>query len=124
MDGYQHGFTDYGPAPVHPELNPDYVAQALHLVAGVRSDVPLAIPYALLSALEQAVGTGLEPDGLCAGRGKHAGHLHDSVTLGRFWCTGDPADREPGRSERRRRPDPVPTVGWICASEQIRGPFS
>jgi hypothetical protein len=41
------------------------------------------------------------PKGLCADRAEHPGHLHQSASLGRFWCTGDPADREPGRSERR-----------------------
>jgi len=54
-------------------------------------------------------GTGIgEPapsSGLCADRAEHPGHLHESPSLGRFWCTGDPADREPGRSERRARAD-------------------
>lgn len=45
----------------------------------------------------------LGPLGLCADRTEHPGHLHESPSLGRFWCTGDPADREPGRSERRAR---------------------
>lgn len=48
------------------------------------------------------VGTGHEPDGLCADRGEHRAHLHDSGTLGRFWCTADQSQREPWRSERRR----------------------
>lgn len=48
------------------------------------------------------VGTGNEPDGLCADRGEHRAHLHDSETLGRFWCTADQSQREPWRSERRR----------------------
>lgn len=47
----------------------------------------------------------LGPRGLCADRTEHPGHLHESPSLGRFWCTGDPADREPGRSERRARAD-------------------
>lgn len=49
------------------------------------------------------VGTGREPDGLCAERGEHPAHMHDSVSLGRFWCTADQSQREPGRSEARRR---------------------
>lgn len=49
------------------------------------------------------VGTGNEPDGLCADRGPHKPHLEDSPTLGRFWCTADQSQREPGRSESRRR---------------------
>lgn len=32
-------------------------------------------------------------DGLCGDRSEHPGHLHDSVTLGRLWCTGDPDDQ-------------------------------
>lgn len=44
----------------------------------------------------------LGPEGLCADKSAHTPHLHESPSLGRFWCTGDPADREPGRSERRR----------------------
>lgn len=56
----------------------------------------------LVAALEEAVGTGQEPDGLCADRGEHRAHLHDSETLGRFWCTADQSQREPWRSERRR----------------------
>lgn len=47
-----------------------------------------------------AVGTGREPDGLCADRGPHRAHLHDSPSLGRFWCTANQSQREPGRSER------------------------
>lgn len=46
------------------------------------------------------VGTGHEPDGLCADRTPHRAHLHDSPSLGRFWCTADQGQREPGRSER------------------------
>lgn len=43
------------------------------------------------------------PRGLCGDRAEHAAHIHDSATLGTFWCTADPDDREPGRSERRRQ---------------------
>jgi hypothetical protein len=49
------------------------------------------------------IGTGEEPDGLCDDRDDHRPHLHDSPTLGRFWCTADQDQREPYRSERRRR---------------------
>lgn len=50
----------------------------------------------------EEVGTGREPDGLCGDRSEHAAHMHDSQTLGRFWCTADQSQREPHRSERRR----------------------
>jgi hypothetical protein len=53
------------------------------------------------------------PKGLCADRAEHPGHLHESSSLGRFWCTGDPADREPGRSQRRL------DAGWQCP---VHGP--
>lgn len=59
-------------------------------------------PARLLAALEEAVGTGEEPDGLCGDRSEHRAHLHESPTLGRFWCTADQSQREPWRSERRR----------------------
>lgn len=55
----------------------------------------------------EVVGTGTEPDGLCADRTDHLPHLHDSATLGRFWCTARQSDREPYRSERRRKDNPV-----------------
>lgn len=42
------------------------------------------------------------PDGLCGDRAEHSPHAHHSASLGRFWCTADQAQREPGRSERRR----------------------
>lgn len=45
---------------------------------------------------------GAVPGGLCANREDHAPHVHDSATLGTFWCTADQSQREPGRSERRR----------------------
>jgi hypothetical protein len=41
--------------------------------------------------------------GLCSERDRHEGHVHESATLGVFFCTGDPDDREPMRSERRRQ---------------------
>lgn len=62
----------------------------------------MVTPAALLAALDDAVGTGEEPDGLCADRTDHRPHLHDSATLGRFWCTADQSHREPYRSEARR----------------------
>lgn len=43
------------------------------------------------------------PKGLCGNRDEHAPHKHNSLTLGRFWCTADQMDREPGRSEFRRK---------------------
>lgn len=42
------------------------------------------------------------PVGLCSERGDHVPHVHESLTLGRFWCTADQLTREPGRSERKR----------------------
>jgi hypothetical protein len=45
----------------------------------------------LLTALDDVVGTGEEPDGLCADRSEHRAHLHDSRTLGSFWCTAQRA---------------------------------
>lgn len=56
----------------------------------------------LLSFYEDVIGTGEEPDGLCANKGDHRPHLHDSASLGRFWCTADQSQREPYRSERLR----------------------
>ena len=58
-------------------------------------------PAALLQALEAAVGTGEEPDGLCSNRSDHKPHMHDSATLGRFWCTALQSTREPYASQRR-----------------------
>jgi hypothetical protein len=70
--------------------------------------VIVVTPARFLAALDEAVGTGEEPDGLCADRSEHRAHLHDSASLGRFWCTADQSQREPWRSERRRaaRTDP------------------
>jgi hypothetical protein len=56
-----------------------------------------------LDSQADVIGTGEEPDGLCADREDHRPHLHDSATLGRFWCTADQDQREPYRSEQRRR---------------------
>lgn len=56
----------------------------------------------LLGALDQAVGTGAEPDGLCSSREDHSPHLHTSPSLGVFWCTANQKQREPFRSERAR----------------------
>lgn len=43
------------------------------------------------------------PRGLCGNRDDHHPHIHHSTTLGTFWCTADQSQREPWRSERRRR---------------------
>lgn len=48
------------------------------------------------------VGTGAEPDGLCANRNDHQPHMVRGGSLGTFWCTADQSKREPGRSESRR----------------------
>lgn len=45
----------------------------------------------------------LGPEGLCGDRTEHPAHLHESPSLGRFWCTADQDQREPWRSERRAR---------------------
>ena len=55
----------------------------------------------LLAALDGAVGTGQEPDGLCGDRGEHRAHLVTEGSLAPFWCTADQTAREPGRSQRR-----------------------
>lgn len=49
----------------------------------------------------------LGPEGLCADRTEHPAHLHESPSLGRFWCTADQSQREPWRSERRRAAEVV-----------------
>lgn len=43
--------------------------------------------------------------GHCGAREPHTPHDHVSVTLGAFRCSGDPTEREPYRSEVRRRGD-------------------
>lgn len=40
------------------------------------------------------------PKGLCPWKRRHDGHPYKSLTLGSYFCTGDPDDREPGRSQR------------------------
>lgn len=52
--------------------------------------------------LGSAPRSSLGPEGLCGNRAEHPAHLHESVSLGRFWCTADQSQREPWRSERRR----------------------
>lgn len=58
-------------------------------------------PAALLAALDEVVGTGEEPNGLCGNRAEHTPHLVTEGTLAPFWCTADQSTREPGRSQRR-----------------------
>jgi hypothetical protein len=55
-----------------------------------------------LTEIRRTLRRSAVPDGLCAQRGDHPDHEHTSESLGRFWCTGREADREPGRSERQR----------------------
>ena len=43
------------------------------------------------------------PSGLCANRNDHKPHIHNSNTLGRFWCTADQTTRLPFAAEARRR---------------------
>jgi hypothetical protein len=39
---------------------------------------------------------------LCGNRNDHSPHIHDSGSLGRFWCTADQSTRLPYAAERRR----------------------
>jgi hypothetical protein len=48
-------------------------------------------------------GESLLPRGLCGDRSDHFPHEHISVTLGTFRCSADQSEREPYRSERRKR---------------------
>lgn len=48
-------------------------------------------PERLLAALDAAVGTGEEPEGLCDDTAKHRPHLHDVPGGERIWCTADRA---------------------------------
>lgn len=57
---------------------------------------------AYLAEQEHLIGTGEEPDGLCANRQEHRPHLVTEGSLAPFWCTANQDDREPYRSERRR----------------------
>lgn len=43
------------------------------------------------------------PEGLCGNREDHEPHVHESATLGRFWCSADQSKRLPYAAERRRR---------------------
>lgn len=56
-------------------------------------------PYAF--PVEEARNWGL-PNGLCADREEHEPHTVQTGSLAPFVCSGDPADREPYRSEVRR----------------------
>jgi len=44
------------------------------------------------------------PDGLCGERREHYAHIHDSASLGRFWCHADQSRRLPAAAERAWRP--------------------
>lgn len=43
------------------------------------------------------------PEGLCGNREDHAPHVHDSTSLGRFFCHADQAKRLPYAMERKGR---------------------
>jgi hypothetical protein len=60
-------------------------------------------PQLLLLALDAAVGTGEEPDGLCGDRTDHEAHLVREGSLAPFWCTAEQDKREPYRSEQAWR---------------------
>ena len=59
----------------------------------------------------------LGPEGLCGDRTEHTAHLHESPSLGRFWCTANESEREPGRSQRRL--DEQERAAWRCP---VHGP--
>lgn len=61
-------------------------ALRLHLCRKSRSAMPVTLPK-----------------GLCPRKEAHLTHWYNSRTLGQFICSGDPADREPYRSEQRRK---------------------
>ena len=65
-------------------------------------DLGERVALAGLTEIQRQLRRSAVPDGLCAQRGDHPDHEHTSESLGRFWCTGREADREPGRSERAR----------------------
>jgi len=44
------------------------------------------------------------PMGLCGNRESHEPHVHDSASLGRFWCCADESKRLPAAAERAWRP--------------------
>lgn len=43
------------------------------------------------------------PHGLCGNRQDHEPHVHDSPSLGTFWCHADQAKRLPFAMERKYR---------------------
>lgn len=43
------------------------------------------------------------PHGLCPDRDDHEAHVHESATLGTFWCTADQTTRLPYAAEARRK---------------------
>jgi hypothetical protein len=67
----------------HPEVPPEYV------LPGGPADC------------QQATGYGQR--GLCGDRSPHPAHQVDEGSLAPFWCTADQSQREPYRSEARRR---------------------
>lgn len=44
---------------------------------------------------------GRYPDGLCGNREDHVEHVHESTSLGTFWCHADQARRLPFAMERK-----------------------
>lgn len=40
------------------------------------------------------------PNGLCGDRNDYEPHVHDSTSLGTFWCTADQTDRLPWSREK------------------------
>jgi hypothetical protein len=44
-----------------------------------------------------------DPGGLCRVRAEHLPHRVVTGSLAPYWCRADQAEREPARSERRRR---------------------
>lgn len=54
--------------------------------------------------LRVLAGGGNLLDGLCGERDDHLPHVHDSGSLGRFWCRADQMRRLPAAAERAWRP--------------------
>jgi len=55
-----------------------------------------------LSPYESIIDVSPLPQGICANKDNHSPHLHNSDTLGVFWCHADQARRLPFAAERRR----------------------
>lgn len=84
------------------QLVPDPHRRA-NLLATARNAVTLCMKDAYAAGLRVKAQDDALSHGLCADREAHRPHVHDSATLGTFWCTANQHDREPGRSDRAHR---------------------